>query len=266
MLQVQGVTKYFNVNTVDQKMALSGVDLTLAAGDFVTVIGSNGAGKSTLLNVVAGVYMVDSGVIRLDGKVINALPEHKRAHTISRIFQDPMRGTAPNMTVEENLSMARARGKRRGLKWGISRKDRAMFRERLALLELGLEHRLNDKVGLLSGGQRQAITLLMSTLTRPKLLLLDEHTAALDPKTATKIVELTKRVITKHKLTTLMVTHNMEQALGLGNRLIMMHEGAIILDLKENQKKTMTVGGLLNEFEKLRGEKFVDDRVVLGAG
>lgn len=247
-------------------MALSQVDLSLGAGDFVTVIGSNGAGKSTLLNVIAGVYPVDAGVIELGGKIINALPEHKRAYSISRIFQDPMRGTAPNMTVEENLSMARARGKRRGLKWGISRRDREMFREKLALLELGLEDRLNDKVGLLSGGQRQAITLLMSTLTRPKLLLLDEHTAALDPKTATKIVELTKRVVTKHKLTTLMVTHNMEQALCLGNRLIMMHEGAIILDLQETQKKTMTVGGLLNEFEKLRGEKFVDDRVVLGAG
>jgi len=265
VLRLKGVTKYFNANTVNQKIALSQVNIALEEGDFVTVIGSNGAGKSTLLNVIAGVYPVDNGVIELGGKIINTFPEHRRALLISRIFQDPMRGTAPNMTVEENLSMAKARGKRRGLKWGISKKDRDMFRERLALLELGLEDRLNDKVGLLSGGQRQAITLLMSTLTRPKLLLLDEHTAALDPKTGGRIVELTKKIVMNDKLTTIMVTHNMEQALCLGNRLIMLHEGMIILDLRENQKKIMTVNGLLNEFEKLKGEKFVDDRVVLGA-
>jgi len=263
LLRLTEVTKYFNLNTVNQKIALQNVSISLEEGDFVTIIGSNGAGKSTLLNVIAGVYPVDSGTIELDGRVINSLPEYRRALFIGRVFQDPMKGTAPSMTVEENLSMALARGKRRGLRKGISKNDRKVFREKLGLLELGLENRLTDKVGLLSGGQRQAITLLMATLARPKLLLLDEHTAALDPKTAKKIVELTRKIVEEHRLTTMMVTHNMEQALSLGNRLVMLHEGKIILDLHENQKKTMSVSGLIHEFERLKGEKFADDRVVL---
>lgn len=263
MLRLENVTKYFNINTVNQKTALMEVYLDLAEGDFITVIGSNGAGKSTLLNVVAGVYPIDSGKIELDGRNITSLPEHKRAASIGRVFQDPMRGTAPAMTVEENLSMAMARGKKRGLKLGLCKGQRQFFRDRLALLELGLEDRLKDKVGLLSGGQRQAITLLMATLTHPKLLLLDEHTAALDPKTAKKIVTLTDKVVGENKLTTIMVTHNMEQALNLGNRLIMMHEGRIILELADDFKEKMTVNGLLQEFEHLRGEAFVSDRVVL---
>lgn len=263
MLRLENVRKYFNPNTVNQKVALEDIHLELAQGDFITVIGSNGAGKSTLLNVIAGVYPVDTGTIELDGKDITTLPEHKRADSIGRVFQDPMRGTAPSMTVEENLSMAMGRGKKRGLKMGLCRDKREFFCERLALLELGLENRLKDKVGLLSGGQRQAITLLMATLTQPKLLLLDEHTAALDPKTAKKIVELTQKVVGENGLTTLMVTHNMEQALSLGNRLIMMHEGRIILELADDFKAKMTVSGLLQEFEHLRGEAFVSDRVML---
>ena len=263
MLRLEQVSKYFNINTINQKTALQGLDLHLEKGDFVTVIGSNGAGKSTLLNAVAGVYPVEGGSIMLEGREINSLAEHQRAVFIGRVFQDPMRGTAPTMTVEENLSMAMARGRRRGLHLGIAKADRKIFEERLELLDLGLEKRLTDKVGLLSGGQRQAITLLMATLTQPKLLLLDEHTAALDPKTGKKIVELTEKIVSENHLTTIMVTHNMEQALALGNRLIMLHEGRIILDLKENQKKKMTVAGLIHEFEELRGEKFADDRVVL---
>lgn len=263
MLRIENVTKFFNINTVNQKTALVDVTLQLTKGDFITVIGSNGAGKSTLLNAVAGVYPVDAGKIELDGRDITSLPEHNRAASIGRVFQDPMRGTAPAMTVEENLSMAMARGKKRGLKLGIHKDQRQFFSDRLALLELGLENRLKDKVGLLSGGQRQAITLLMATLTEPKLLLLDEHTAALDPKTAKKIVDLTNKMVSDHGLTTLMVTHNMEQALNLGNRLIMMHEGRIILELADDFKQKMTVNGLLQEFEHLRGEAFVSDRVML---
>lgn len=260
---MENVTKYFNFNTVNQKTALMEVNLEMAEGDFLTVIGSNGAGKSTLLNAVAGVYPIDGGKIQLDGNNITGQPEYKRASSIGRVFQDPMRGTAPTMTVEENLSMAMARGKNRGLKMGLCKDNRQFFSDRLALLELGLENRLKDKVGLLSGGQRQAITLLMATLTQPKLLLLDEHTAALDPKTAKKIVELTGKIVGENGLTTMMVTHNMEQALSLGNRLIMMHEGRIILELADDFKKKMTVAGLLQEFEHLRGEAFVNDRVVL---
>jgi putative ABC transport system ATP-binding protein len=263
LLRLENVTKIFNPNTVNQKSALVEIFLELAEGDFITVIGSNGAGKSTLLNVIAGVYPIDAGSITLDGNDIKGLPEHRRAYSIGRVFQDPMRGTAPSMTVEENLSMAMARGKKRGLKLGIRKDQRQFFADRLALLELGLENRLKDKVGLLSGGQRQAITLLMATLTHPRLLLLDEHTAALDPKTAKKIVELTEKIVGENNLTTLMVTHNMEQALRLGNRLIMMHEGRIILELADDFKQKMTVNGLLQEFEHLRGEAFVSDRVVL---
>lgn len=263
MLRLRNVTKIFNINTVNQKTALDDVNLHLEEGDFITVIGSNGAGKSTLLNAVAGVYPIDVGSIQLDGRDIKPLPEHKRAASIGRVFQDPMRGTAPSMTVEENLSMAMARGRRRGLKLGIRKDQRQFFSDRLALLELGLENRLKDKVGLLSGGQRQAITLLMATLTHPRLLLLDEHTAALDPKTAKKIVELTQKIVGENGLTTIMVTHNMDQALKLGNRLIMMHEGKIILELADEFKEKMTVNGLLQEFEHLRGESFVSDRVML---
>lgn len=234
-----------------------------AEGDFITVIGSNGAGKSTLLNAVAGVYPIDSGKIELGGKDITGLPEYKKAAFMGRVFQDPMRGTAPNMTVEENLAMAMTRGKKRGLRLGIRKDQREFFRDRLSVLELGLENRLKDKVGLLSGGQRQSITLLMATMTQPKLLLLDEHTAALDPKTGKKIVHLTETVVAENHLTTLMVTHNMEQALSLGNRLIMMHEGKIILELADEFKEKMTVKGLLQEFEHLRGEAFLSDRVML---
>jgi len=263
LLVIKNVTKIFNKNTVNQKTALNNVSLTLEEGDFVTVIGSNGAGKSTLLNVIAGVYSIDSGSIKLNENEISMLPEHKRASFIGRVFQDPMKGTAPSMTVEENLALAMARGKRRGLRWGISKKDRKLFKEKLEALGLGLEKQLTNKVELLSGGQRQAMTVLMATLVKPKLLLLDEHTAALDPKTAKKIVELTNRIVKENNLTTLMVTHNMEQALTMGNKLIMLHEGQIILELDENQKRNMTVMDLIEEFEKVRGEKFVEDRVVL---
>jgi len=263
LLVIKDVTKIFNKNSVNQKTALKNLSLTLEEGDFVTVIGSNGAGKSTLLNVIAGVYPIDSGSIKLDGNEISTLPEHKRAAFIGRVFQDPMKGTAPSMTVEENLALALARGKKRGLKRGISKKDRKLFKEKLEVLGLGLEKQLTNKVELLSGGQRQAMTVLMATLVKPKVLLLDEHTAALDPKTAKKIVELTNRIVRENNLTTLMVTHNMEQALTMGNRLIMLHEGQIILELDENQKENMTIKDLIQEFEKVRGVKFVEDRVVL---
>ncbi|NLO89237.1 MAG: ABC transporter ATP-binding protein [Clostridia bacterium] len=263
MLAIKNVTKIFNKNSVNQKTALDNVSLTLEEGDFVTVIGSNGAGKSTLLNVIAGVYPIDTGSIKLEGNEISTLPEHKRAAFIGRVFQDPMKGTAPSMTVEENLALALARGKRRSLRWGISKKDRKLFKEKLEVLGLGLENQLTNKVELLSGGQRQAMTVLMAALVKPKVLLLDEHTAALDPKTADKVIELTNIIVKEHNLTTFMVTHNMEQALTMGNRLIMLHEGQIILELNESQKRNMTVKDLIREFEKVRGVKFVEDRVVL---
>lgn len=262
MLCIEGLVKKFN-GTGTEKRALAGINLQLQAGDFVTIIGSNGAGKSTLLNAIAGVFPVDGGRIILDGKDITNLPEYVRAHDIGRVFQDPSMGTAPNMTIEENLSLALNKGRRRGLRRGIRNKDRELFRERLKLLGLGLEDRLNEKVGLLSGGQRQALTLLMATIRQPKLLLLDEHIAALDPKTAVSILTLTDKIVRKFNLTTLMVTHNLEHALKYGNRTIMMHEGEIILNLAGPKREVTKVPDLLAYFNQIRGESFVDDRVLL---
>lgn len=264
MLKLEGINKIFNRGTVDQKAALVDTKLDLAPGDFVTVIGSNGAGKSTLMNIISGTILPDEGTIKLDGKRVERLPEHQRAPMIGRVFQDPMAGTAPTMTIEENLALAYARNKKRTLSLGVTRQRKEMFREALVTLNLGLENRLNAKVGLLSGGERQALSLLMATFTNPQLLLLDEHTAALDPTRAELITDLTKKVVERSKLTTLMVTHNMKQALDLGNRLIMMDQGRIILDVDEEKKKSLTIEGLLQEFERLRGEKLATDSVVLG--
>lgn len=263
MLELKNVSMTFNGGTINEKKALDDVSLNLAPGDFVTVIGGNGAGKSTLLNVVAGVYPCDSGVIRLDGRDITDQPEHIRAKLLGRVFQDPMRGTAADMGIEENLAMAYRRGKTRGLGWGITGAEREDYVRRLRTLDLGLETRLKSKVGLLSGGQRQALTLLMATLQSPKLLLLDEHTAALDPKTARKVLELTEEIVAQDHLTTMMVTHNMKDALRLGNRLIMMHEGRIILDVGGEEKKGLTVADLLQKFETASGGEFANDRMLL---
>ncbi|MBO8170466.1 MAG: ABC transporter ATP-binding protein [Bacillaceae bacterium] len=264
MLKLNNILKIFNEGTIDEKIALSHVNLHLNPGDFVTIIGSNGAGKSTLMNIISGVLIPDEGTVEIDGQVVNNLPEYKRAPMIGRVFQDPMAGTSPTMTIEENLAMAYARDKKRTLKLGVNKKRRELFREYLETLHLGLENRLNAKVGLLSGGERQALSLLMATFTQPKVLLLDEHTAALDPSRARLITDLTKEIVEKHHLTTLMVTHNMQQALDLGNRLIMMDSGQIILDVPEEKKKDLTIEGLLAEFERLRGEKFASDRAILG--
>jgi putative ABC transport system ATP-binding protein len=264
MLNISNVTKLFNPGTTDEKVALFHINLKLNPGDFVTVIGSNGAGKSTLMNIISGVLQPDSGEVFIEGNPIHHLPEYRRSSWIGRVFQDPMAGTAPNMTIEENLAMAYARGKRRGLKFGVTKKRRALFREQLERLGIGLENRLKAKVGLLSGGERQALSLLMATFTEPKILLLDEHTAALDPARAELIIRLTEEIIREMKLTTLMVTHNMEQAIRLGNRLIMMDKGRIILDIDEERKKDLTVEQLLGEFERISGHKLADDRVVLG--
>lgn len=263
MLQLQNIQKIFNEGTIDQKIALQSIQLQLNAGDFVTVIGSNGAGKSTLLNITSGVIIPDIGKIEIDGKVVNNLKEHQRAPMIGRVFQDPMAGTAPTMTIEENLAIAYSRDKKRGLRIGVSKERKTIFQENLRTLNLGLEDRLSAKVGLLSGGERQALSLLMATFTKPKVLLLDEHTAALDPSRAALITKLTKQIVEKENLTTLMVTHNMQQALELGNRLIMMDKGSIILDVLEEEKKTLTVEKLLREFQRLRGEQFTNDRAVL---
>jgi putative ABC transport system ATP-binding protein len=263
MLLVNGISKVFNAGTVNEKVALNNVSLKLEEGDFVTLIGGNGAGKSTLLNCVAGVYPIDMGSITIDNKDVTKLPEHKRASMLGRVFQDPMMGTASNMGIEENLALAFRRGQRRGLKWGISNKERQLYKELLKQLELGLENRLSDKVGLLSGGQRQALTLLMATLKKPKLLLLDEHTAALDPKTAEKVLQLTDQFVEEGNLTTLMVTHNMRDAIKHGNRLIMMHDGRIILDIKGEEKKKLTVEDLLKRFGQVSGEEFANDRALL---
>jgi len=244
--------------------ALRGVSLHLNAGDYVTLIGGNGAGKSTLLSSVAGAYPPDSGRILIDEKDVTHLPEHKRAAYLGRVFQDPMRGTAANMNIEENLALAYRRGNRRGLRWYISSKERTLYRERLATLELGLENRLADKAGLLSGGQRQALTLLMATLKQPKLLLLDEHTAALDPKTAPKVLEIGDRIIAEHKLTTMMVTHNMRDAIRHGNRLIMMSNGRIILDISGPEKQSLTVKDLIAKFSEASGEEFTGDQALFG--
>lgn len=263
MLKLSHVKKTFNRGTVTEKRALTGVDLTLVDGDFVTVIGGNGAGKSTLLNMIAGVYPLDSGTIELDGVDISRLSEPKRAQYLGRVFQDPMRGTAADMQIDENLALARRRGKHRGLAWGITKQEKDEYPELLATLGLGLENRMTAKVGLLSGGQRQALTLLMATLTDPKLLLLDEHTAALDPKTAAKVLDLTERIVSERRLTTLMVTHNMNDAIRLGNRLIMMSDGNVIYDVSGDEKKSLTVPDLLRKFEEVSGGELANDRMLL---
>ncbi|MGV3489079.1 MAG: ABC transporter ATP-binding protein [Tuberibacillus sp.] len=262
MLQLKNIYKTFNENTPDEKKALNGVNLTLHTGDFVTVIGSNGAGKSTLMNTIAGVLIPDAGQVFIDNINVTMFPEHKRSAYIARVFQDPMAGTAPNMTIEENLSMAFARDKRRSLRRGVTKKRREFFREQLSSLHLGLENRLNAKVGLLSGGERQALSLLMATFTKPKILLLDEHTAALDPSRAALIVEITKSVVKKFQLTTLMVTHNMQQALYVGNRLIVMDGGEIIAHYGEEEKRELTIEKLLQEFKNSKGA--MSDRTLLG--
>lgn len=263
MLEIKNVHKTFNKGTINEKKALNGVEIHLNPGDFVTIIGGNGAGKSTSLNMIAGVYPIDQGTIILDGKDISDWPEYKRASLIGRVFQDPMMGTAANMSIEENLAMAYRRGKKRGLGWGVTKKERSLFKERLKMLDLGLEDRMTTKVGLLSGGQRQAITLLMATLQKPSVLLLDEHTAALDPKTAKKVLDLTEMMIKRDDLTAMMVTHNMKDAIHIGNRLIMMHEGRIIYDVAGEEKKNLTVDDLLRKFELVSGEEFANDRMML---
>ena len=264
MLELVDVCKTFNLGTINEKKALNGVNLKLEAGDFVTVIGGNGAGKSTVLNAIAGVWPVDSGAIIIDGMNVTGLPEHKRASVLGRVFQDPMTGTTATMEIQENLALAARRGQFRGLRWGITKKEKKEYRELLATLDLGLEDRMTSKVGLLSGGQRQALTLLMATLKKPKLLLLDEHTAALDPKTAAKVLELSDQIIEEHKLTAMMVTHNMRDAIIHGNRLIMMNEGRVILDIKGEEKKRLTVEDLLRKFEEISGEEFANDKALLG--
>ena len=263
MLKLEHLCKTFNAGTVNERRALCDLSLHLRPGDYVTVIGSNGAGKSTMLNAVAGVWPVDAGRILLDGEDITAKPEHKRARHIGRVFQDPMMGTAPNMQVEENLALAKRRGQKRGLSWGVTKEEREEFRERLKTLGLGLEDRMTTKVGMLSGGQRQALTLLMATLKKPKLLLLDEHTAALDPRTAQKVLELSEQIVTENRLMTLMVTHNMRDAIRYGNRLIMMNEGRVILDVSGDEKKHLTVEMLMEAFAKASGEAFANDRILL---
>lgn len=263
MLTIDGVTKTFFPGSVNERRALAGVDLRLDEGDFVTVIGSNGAGKSTLLNAVAGRIPVDAGRVDIDGTTVNRLKEHRRAQFVGRVFQDPMAGTAPDLTIEQNLSLALLRGRPRALRRGVTKARRERFVEELKSLELGLEHRLKAKVGLLSGGQRQALSLLMAGFTHPRILLLDEHTAALDPQRAALVTDLTGRIVEHGRLTTLMVTHNMEQALALGNRLIMMHEGRIVFQADAATKKQLTVEALLAEFGKIKGASF-DDRAMLG--
>ena len=264
MLDMKNIRKTFNPGTVNEKTALNGVSLTLEDGDFVTVIGGNGAGKSTLLNAVAGVWPVDSGSISIGGTDVTRLPEHKRAKYIGRVFQDPMMGTAATMQIEENLALAARRGRKRTLRPGIGRDEREEYRELLKILDLGLEDRLTSKVGLLSGGQRQALTLLMAALRKPDLLLLDEHTAALDPKTAAKVLQATERIVQKDRLTTLMITHNMKDAIVHGNRLIMMYEGRVALDISGEDKKRLTVEDLLARFGQATGSDEADDKLLLG--
>ena len=263
MLEIKNVYKTFNAGTVNQKVALNGLNLTLEDGDFVTVIGGNGAGKSTMLNAVAGVWPVDMGKILIDGKDITRLSEHKRAKYIGRVFQDPMMGTAATMGIDENLALARRRGQPRTLRAGITAKERTEYREMVKELDLGLEDRMTSKVGLLSGGQRQAITLLMATLQKPRLLLLDEHTAALDPKTAAKVLSLSDKIVHEHNLTTLMITHNMKDAIRYGNRLIMMYDGHIVYDVRCEEKANLKVSDLLARFEKVSDGEFANDRMLL---
>ena len=264
MLEIKNLSKTFNAGTVNAKTALDGLSLTLNDGDFVTVIGGNGAGKSTLLNAIAGVFQPDTGDIILDGVRLNGVPEHKRAKYLGRVFQDPMMGTAANMQIDENLALAKRRGALRGLRWGINPSEHAEYRKLLLTLDLGLEDRLTSKVGLLSGGQRQAVTLLMATLKQPKLLLLDEHTAALDPKTAAKVLDITEKIVSENKLTTLMITHNMRDAIRYGNRLIMMREGKVVVDVSGEAKQKLTVEALLELFTKASGgDEFLSDRAIL---
>ncbi len=263
MLEIKNIHKTFNEGTINEKKVFEGLSLTLEDGDFVTVIGGNGAGKSTMLNIVAGAYPVDDGQVIIDGVDVTKLPEYKRASYIGRVFQDPRMGTASDMWVEENMSIADSRGHRRGVRWAIRGKDRAKYKEQLKLLDLGLEDRLTTKMGLLSGGQRQAVTLLMAAMKKPKLLLLDEHTAALDPKTAAKVLEITDKLVSENNLTALMVTHNMRDAIAHGNRIIMMNAGKIVLDIKGEEKKKLTVEALLAEFTKASGAEFASDRALL---
>jgi len=263
MLKIQNVRKVFNAGTVNEKVALNGLNLELKEGDFVTVIGGNGAGKSTMLNIVSGAYEVDEGQILIDGVDVTALPEYKRAKYIGRVFQDPMMGTAATMWIEENLALAARRGKPRLLRSGITKQERLEYKEKLKILDLGLEERMTSKVGLLSGGQRQALTLLMATLQQPKLLLLDEHTAALDPKTAAKVLEATQRIVEKNNLTTLMITHNMRDAIAYGNRLIMMYDGRVVVDVSGEEKKNLTVEQLLELFSKASGSDEANDKLLL---
>ena len=264
MLEVRDIYKTFNPGTINEKRALKGVSLTLEEGDFVTVIGGNGAGKSTLLNALAGVWPIDAGQILIDGQDVTKLPEHRRAAFLGRVFQDPMNGTAATLGIDENLALASRRGKMRTLKKGIKAAEREEYKELLKPLGLGLEDRMTAKVGLLSGGQRQALTLLMATLKKPKLLLLDEHTAALDPKTAAKVLATTDMIVNRDHLTTLMITHNMKDAIIHGNRLIMMMDGNIILDIRGEEKKRLTVEDLLHKFEEVSGEEFTNDKAILG--
>ena len=263
MLKLDNIHKTFNPGTINEKIALNGVNLTLNEGDFVTVIGGNGAGKSTTLNAIAGVWPIDSGKIYIGGDDVTKLSEHQRAKYLGRVFQDPMTGTATTMSIEENMAIAARRGEKRGLSWGITHQERDTYREMLKTLDLGLEDRLTSKVGLLSGGQRQAITLLMASIKKPKLLLLDEHTAALDPKTAAKVLEISDKIIAENHLTAMMVTHNMKDAIVHGNRLIMMHEGKVILNISGEEKKKLTVEDLLHQFEKVSGEEFANDKALL---
>ncbi|MDQ1145511.1 MAG: ABC transporter ATP-binding protein [Bacillus sp. (in: firmicutes)] len=263
MLQLSQIHKIFNEGTPDEKIAIDHINLTLKPGDFVTVIGSNGAGKSTLMNIISGVLVPDIGEVHINGQKVTQMSEFNRSKMIGRVFQDPMAGTAPSMTIEENLAMAYSRNKTRTLKWGVTKKRREYFREVLETLHLGLENRLNAKVGLLSGGERQALSLLMATFTEPSILLLDEHTAALDPSRAELITSLTKEIVERYRLTTLMVTHNMQQAIDLGNRLIMMDKGQIILEVNEENKKNLTIESLLSEFKRIRGLQMASDRAIL---
>ena len=263
MLEIINVSKTFNIGTINEKKALNKLSLKLNPGDFVTIIGGNGAGKSTMLNMIAGVYPIDGGQIIIDGVDISRMPEHKRAKYIGRVFQDPMMGTSAGMQIDENLALAFRRGEKRGLSWGIKKSEKELYKEILAKLGLGLQTRMTSKVGLLSGGQRQALTLLMATLKKPKLLLLDEHTAALDPQTAKTALDLTKQIVAEQNLTAMMVTHNMKDALNIGNRLIMMHSGRVIYDVSGEEKKKLKVEDLLRKFEEASGGEFANDRMML---
>lgn len=263
MLKLENINKIFNEDTADEKIALLDIQLQLEPGDFVTIIGSNGAGKSTMMNMISGALTPDLGHVTINNTVVTKLPEYKRSQFIGRVFQDPMAGTAPNMTIEENLAIAYSRNKKRGIRIGVNRKRKQLFKESLQSLGLGLEDRLNAKVGLLSGGERQALSLLMATFTKPDILLLDEHTAALDPSRAALITNLTRELVAKDQLTTLMITHDMQQAIDLGNRLIMMDKGQIILEVNTEDKKNLTIEDLMNEFQRIRGEKMVSDRALL---